>query len=168
PPNFQHGRAWSGHIYNTPCGPPFFPRGSPLLGGGGGPLPCSSLDQPWAGWVAAWSAERVSLGGQTLHNLESEAGQSASFRCETTKPGAIVVWKCADRILATSSKYQLKQDGAVVELVIHKLQSADSGEYSCDTGYQRTSAVLTVKVYAIYCFFCVGDQYHLDCAFFFI
>ncbi|XP_023820736.1 obscurin isoform X4 [Oryzias latipes] len=80
-----------------------------------------------------------------LHNLESEAGQSASFRCETTKPGAIVVWKCADRILATSSKYQLKQDGAVVELVIHKLQSADSGEYSCDTGYQRTSAVLTVK-----------------------
>lgn len=56
-----------------------------------------------------------------------------------------MIWRCGDRVLASSSKYQLKQEGTVVELVIFKLQGADSGEYSCDTGSQRTSAVLTVQ-----------------------
>ncbi|KAM9845170.1 obscurin [Aulostomus maculatus] len=80
-----------------------------------------------------------------LQNLERQAGESASLRCETTKPGACVIWRCGDRVLASSSKYHLKQEGMVVELVIYKLQGADSGEYSCDTGSQRTSATLTVQ-----------------------
>ncbi|XP_059200801.1 obscurin [Centropristis striata] len=80
-----------------------------------------------------------------LQNLERQAGESASLRCEITKPGASVVWRCGDRVLASSSKYHLKQEGTIVELVIYKLQGADSGEYSCDTGNQRTSAVLTVQ-----------------------
>ncbi|XP_045907701.1 obscurin isoform X6 [Micropterus dolomieu] len=80
-----------------------------------------------------------------LQNLEINAGESVSLRCETTKPGASVVWRHGDRVLASSSKYHLKQEGAVVELVIYKLQGADSGGYSCDTGSQRTSAVLTVQ-----------------------
>ncbi|KAF1383754.1 hypothetical protein PFLUV_G00135120 [Perca fluviatilis] len=80
-----------------------------------------------------------------LQNLERQDGESASLRCETTKPGANVVWRCGDRVLASSSKYHLKQEATIVELVIYKLQGADSGEYSCDTGNQRTSAVLTVQ-----------------------
>lgn len=56
-----------------------------------------------------------------------------------------MVWRFGDRVVASSSKYNLKQEGATVELVIYKLQGADSGEYSCDTGSQRTSAVLTVR-----------------------
>ncbi|XP_070700635.1 obscurin [Pempheris klunzingeri] len=80
-----------------------------------------------------------------LQDLERQAGESARLRCEITKPGASVVWRCADGVLASSSKYHLKQEGTVVELVIYKLQGADSGEYSCDTGSQRTSAVLTVQ-----------------------
>ncbi|XP_028282657.1 obscurin isoform X3 [Parambassis ranga] len=80
-----------------------------------------------------------------LRNLERQAGESASLRCETTKAGASVVWRCGDRVLSSSSKYQLKQEGAVVELVIYKLQAADSGEYSCDTGSQKTTSVLTVQ-----------------------
>lgn len=80
-----------------------------------------------------------------LQNLERQAGESASFHCETTKPGATVVWRCGDSVLAPSSKYHLKQEGTIVELVIYKLQAADSGQYSCDTGSQRTSAVLTVQ-----------------------
>lgn len=80
-----------------------------------------------------------------LQNLERQAGESASLRCKTTKPGASVVWRCGDRVLASSSKYHLKQEGTLVELVIYKLQAADTGEYSCDTGSQRTSAVLTVQ-----------------------
>lgn len=80
-----------------------------------------------------------------LQNLERQAGESASLCCETTKPGASVIWRCGGRVLASSSKYHLKQEGTVVELVIYKLQGADSGEYSCDTGSQRTSAILTVQ-----------------------
>lgn len=56
-----------------------------------------------------------------------------------------MVWRFGDRVVASSSKYHLKQEGAAVALVIYKLQGADSGEYSCDTGSQRTSAVLTVR-----------------------
>uniref|UniRef100_A0AAZ1WWA9 Obscurin n=1 Tax=Oreochromis aureus TaxID=47969 RepID=A0AAZ1WWA9_OREAU len=80
-----------------------------------------------------------------LQNLEGQAGESARLRCEITKPGVSVVWRCGDRVLASSSKYHLKQEGTVVELIIYKLQGTDSGEYSCDTGRQKTSAVLTVK-----------------------
>lgn len=80
-----------------------------------------------------------------LQNLENQAGESASLRCETTKPGANVIWRYGDRVLTSSSKYHLKQEGTVVELIVFKLQGADAGEYSCDTGSQRTSASLTVK-----------------------
>ncbi|XP_060940741.1 obscurin [Limanda limanda] len=80
-----------------------------------------------------------------LQKVERQAGEVAILRCETTKPGAIVVWRHGDRELVSSSKYHLKQEGTVVELVIYKLQGADSGEYSCDTGSRRTSAVLTVQ-----------------------
>lgn len=80
-----------------------------------------------------------------LQNLEIQAGETCSLRCETTKPGADVFWRCGSCVLQSSSKYHLKQEGVVVELVIYKPQAADSGEYSCDTGSQRTSAVLTVQ-----------------------
>ncbi|XP_046703831.1 obscurin [Silurus meridionalis] len=80
-----------------------------------------------------------------LNKLEAGAGETAIFRCELTKPGAPVVWRKDQKILQSSNKHQLRQDGAVVELVIYTLQEADSGEYSCDSGYEMTSAQLTVK-----------------------
>ncbi|XP_053094396.1 obscurin isoform X2 [Pangasianodon hypophthalmus] len=80
-----------------------------------------------------------------LNKLEGEAGETVIFRCELTKPGAPVVWRKDQKILQSSSKHQLRQDGAVVELVIYRLQEADAGEYSCDSGYETTSAQLTVK-----------------------
>ncbi|XP_061109687.1 obscurin isoform X9 [Conger conger] len=80
-----------------------------------------------------------------LESLELEAGDTATFRCEVTKPGAMVTWKKGDRVLESSDKYQVKQEGAVVELVIYKLHGADSGEYTCDTGDQKSPAVLIVQ-----------------------
>lgn len=56
-----------------------------------------------------------------------------------------MVWRCGDKVLTGSSKYQLKQEGTVVQLVIYKLQLSDAGEYSCDTGFQKTSATLNVN-----------------------
>ncbi|XP_036940155.1 obscurin-like isoform X4 [Acanthopagrus latus] len=105
-----------------------------------------------------------------LQNLERQAGDSASLRCKTTKPGASVVWRCGDRVLASSSKYHLKQEGTVVELVIYKLHAEDTGEYSCDTGSQRTSAVLTVQEIEVNilkflesCVVYEGEDVHFEC-----
>lgn len=80
-----------------------------------------------------------------LQNLEWDAGEIAILRCEITKPGASVVWSRGDRVLESNNKYQLKQEGAIVKLIIYSLQGADSGEYICDTGYQKTSSMLTVQ-----------------------
>ncbi|XP_042353421.1 obscurin [Plectropomus leopardus] len=105
-----------------------------------------------------------------LQNLEGQEGESASFRCKTSKPGASVVWRCGERVLASSSKYHLKQEGTIVELVIYKLQGADSGEYSCDTGDQKTSAVLTVQEVEVNilkflesCVVYEGEDVHFEC-----
>uniref|UniRef100_A0A8C3B0J3 Ig-like domain-containing protein n=1 Tax=Cyclopterus lumpus TaxID=8103 RepID=A0A8C3B0J3_CYCLU len=98
-----------------------------------------------AGYTLGVGCTRPVLFKTQLQNLERREGESASLRCETTTPGAGVVWRLGDRPLASSGKYHLKQEGTVVELAIYKLQGADSGEYSCDTGDQRTSAVLTVQ-----------------------
>ncbi|KAM9719631.1 obscurin isoform 6-T7 [Menidia menidia] len=105
-----------------------------------------------------------------LQNLEKLTGESASFCCETTKPGASVVWRCGDRVLTTSSKYHLIQEGTVVELVIFKLHQSDSGEYSCDTGSQKTLAVLTVKEVDVSilkflesCVVCEGEDVRFEC-----
>ncbi|XP_069548288.1 obscurin isoform X16 [Brachyistius frenatus] len=105
-----------------------------------------------------------------LQNIERQAGESANLRCETTNPGAIVVWKCGNMVLTSSSKYHLKQEGTVFELVIYKLQGSDSGEYSCDTGCQKTSAVLTVKDVNVNilkflesCVVYEGEDVHFEC-----
>lgn len=99
---------------------------------------------PFISTISSPAAQPVLFKTQ-LQNLERQAGETARLRCETTKPGASVVWRFGNRLLESSSKYHLKQEGTVVELVIYKLQGADSGEYSCDTGSQMTSAVLTVQ-----------------------
>lgn len=80
-----------------------------------------------------------------LSKLEAEAGETVIFRCVLNRQWVPVVWRKDQKILQSSNKHQLRQDGAVVELVIYKLQEADSGEYSCDSGHETTSARLTVK-----------------------
>ncbi|XP_043991314.1 obscurin isoform X8 [Gambusia affinis] len=105
-----------------------------------------------------------------LQNLERQEGESVSFCCEITKVGASVVWRCGDKVLTTSSKYQLKQEGSVVQLVIYKLQLSDAGEYSCDTGFQKTSATLTVNAAEVLilkflesCVVHEGEDVHFEC-----
>ncbi|XP_023191845.1 obscurin isoform X17 [Xiphophorus maculatus] len=105
-----------------------------------------------------------------LQNLERQEGESVSFCCEITKLGASVVWRCGDKVLTASSKYQLKQEGTVVQLVIYKLQLSDAGEYSCDTGFQKTSATLNVNAAEVLilkflesCVVHEGEDVHFEC-----
>lgn len=47
--------------------------------------------------------------------------------------------------LQPSQKYEMRQRGCLVELLIHNLKLEDTGEYSCETGDQETKASLNVK-----------------------
>ncbi|XP_077101380.1 obscurin isoform X17 [Siphateles boraxobius] len=106
----------------------------------------------------------------SLKDLDTEAGENAVFRCELAKPGAKVIWRKDKSVIEASHKWQVKQDGAVAELIIYKLQGGDSGEYSCETEHDRTSAQLTVKEPEITiliglksCIVNEGEDVHFEC-----
>ncbi|XP_021393666.2 obscurin isoform X15 [Lonchura striata] len=82
---------------------------------------------------------------QPLQNKEFEEGSTATFCCELSKAGAAVEWRKGGVGLQPSQKYEMRQRGCLVELLIHNLRLEDTGEYSCDTGDQETRAALNVK-----------------------
>uniref|UniRef100_A0A803K8E4 non-specific serine/threonine protein kinase n=1 Tax=Xenopus tropicalis TaxID=8364 RepID=A0A803K8E4_XENTR len=80
-----------------------------------------------------------------LQNEQGEETKSVILRAEISKANAPVQWKKAGVVLQPGSKYEMKQAGHVVELHIHKLQMSDAGEYTCDTGDQKSMANICVK-----------------------
>ncbi|XP_069815234.1 obscurin isoform X2 [Dendropsophus ebraccatus] len=82
---------------------------------------------------------------KTLQNTEAEEGSSAHFFCEvSTKMASVDWWKGAEK-LQPNHKYEMRQDSAVRELIIHSLEPEDAGEYTCTARSKRTSATLTVR-----------------------
>ncbi|XP_009082964.1 PREDICTED: obscurin, partial [Acanthisitta chloris] len=81
---------------------------------------------------------------QELQNTEAEEGGTATLKCELTKLKAPVEWRKGDITLYPGLKYEMKQQGSTAELVIYDLELDDSGMYTCDSGHQQTTAVLTV------------------------
>ncbi|XP_053740002.1 obscurin isoform X2 [Synchiropus splendidus] len=144
-------------------------------------LVITDVDKDDAGWYTCDTGYRQSraqltvtaqpvLFKSSLEHVKRQVGETATFCCETTKPGASVVWRHGDRLLQSSSKHQLRQEGAAVELLIYKLQSSDAGEYSCDTGSHTTTATLTVQEVEVAilkflesCVVCEGDDVHFEC-----
>uniref|UniRef100_A0A2K6GY28 non-specific serine/threonine protein kinase n=1 Tax=Propithecus coquereli TaxID=379532 RepID=A0A2K6GY28_PROCO len=82
---------------------------------------------------------------EALKDLEVPEGGAATLRCILSSVAAPVEWRRGDSILRSGDKYSLRQEGAVLELVVRALQPQDSGQYSCSFGDQVTSATLTVK-----------------------
>ncbi|XP_025067415.1 obscurin isoform X14 [Alligator sinensis] len=80
-----------------------------------------------------------------LKNEEAEVGGKVKLRCEVTIANATVEWEKDGTVLQSGPKYEMRQDGTIHELHIHRLESADAGEYSCIAGEQMSTAVLTVK-----------------------
>lgn len=79
-----------------------------------------------------------------LQNMEAEESSAVTLQCELTKPNVPVGWKKGPTPLSPSSKYEMRQRGSIAELVIHDLQLEDSGEYTCDSGDQQTTAAVAV------------------------
>lgn len=74
------------------------------------------------------------------------------LRCEISKAGAPIAWKKGEKALSEGEKYQMRQSGSVLELVIRKSQPEDSGTYSCVCAEVKSSATIIIT----------GESHHVQ------
>lgn len=82
---------------------------------------------------------------EELQTQEVEEGETAILRCELSKTGIAVLWRKGTMLLRPENKYEMKQDGFKLSLLIHDANSQDSGSYKCCAGTLVTTASLEVK-----------------------
>ncbi|CAM9413108.1 unnamed protein product [Lampetra planeri] len=82
---------------------------------------------------------------EALENQEVEEFETATLSCRFSKPPVKVTWKKGSTVLHPSADHEMKQEHDVATLIIHKVQLDDTGEYTCETGNDRTSAMLLVQ-----------------------
>ncbi|XP_010188966.1 PREDICTED: obscurin-like, partial [Mesitornis unicolor] len=78
-----------------------------------------------------------------MRNEEATEGGTAMLQCELSR-AASVEWKKKHKVLKSSEKYAMRQEGTTAQLLIHALEVKDAGEYTCVCGAEKTTAALTV------------------------
>lgn len=83
---------------------------------------------------------------QKLRNVTIEEGNTATLRCELSKPGHSVEWRRrGNELIRKGEKYQIRQREALVELRILNVTLEDSDIYTCICENIETTATLTVN-----------------------
>lgn len=80
-----------------------------------------------------------------LSDLKVEEKKKAVFTGETKKPASNVTWRKGIADLKATKKYEITQDGKVLQLTVNDLQENDSDIYTCDIGDTQSSAKLVVQ-----------------------
>ncbi|KAK7123436.1 hypothetical protein R3I93_021760 [Phoxinus phoxinus] len=80
-----------------------------------------------------------------LENQNAIEGDSITLRCELSKLVKSVEWRKGGVVLQPSKKFEMKQEGCVLELHVHDLEPEDNGYYTCDAGDQLTTASVAVQ-----------------------
>ncbi|RLW11370.1 hypothetical protein DV515_00001255, partial [Chloebia gouldiae] len=86
---------------------------------------------------------------EELKPVEAVEGGTATLRCQLGTE-APVEWRKGQTLLRASTKYKMRQEGTVAELLIHDLEPKDAGDYSCLVGNQKTTAALSVNALPVH------------------
>ncbi|XP_048212692.1 obscurin isoform X13 [Perognathus longimembris pacificus] len=81
---------------------------------------------------------------QELQAQEVDEGTTAHLYCELSQAGGSVEWRKGSLQLFPCAKYQMVQEGRVVELLVSEVEQEDAGDYTCDTGHVQSTARLLV------------------------
>lgn len=81
---------------------------------------------------------------EEMHSKDAREGDTAMLRCELSTAAAPVQWMKGHQVLQPGSKYTMRQEGCISELVVHDIHLKDAGDYTCVCGDQKTTAALTV------------------------
>lgn len=82
---------------------------------------------------------------QELQAQEVDEGATAHLCCELSRASASVEWRKGSLQLFPCAKYQMMQEGAVVELLVLSAEQEDAGHYTCDIGHAQSTASLSVR-----------------------
>ncbi|XP_078578665.1 muscle M-line assembly protein unc-89-like isoform X7 [Branchiostoma floridae x Branchiostoma japonicum] len=82
-----------------------------------------------------------------LTDLEVRGLADAKFTCAITRPASEVQakWSCDDNVITPSPKYEMTHEGKTLTLIVHNVQSSDTGEYACEVDDSKTCAQLSIK-----------------------
>lgn len=80
-----------------------------------------------------------------LESQTADEGDSVTLNCELSKAGVPLEWRKGELGLCPCAKYEIRQKVHLATLIIHDVDSEDSGSYTCDAGDRRSTAQLAVK-----------------------
>ncbi|CAL8266125.1 unnamed protein product [Lota lota] len=80
-----------------------------------------------------------------LENITGLKGSALTLRCELNKPKGDVQWLKNGQEISPSRRHTIRAQGRERSFAIHQLAEEDTGEYTCETTDDRTSAVVSVE-----------------------